>query len=196
MILTLIGAGLALTLVNAKDVIRKDGSRVIMMKNPTWASELKGLVDVFITDPYIVMLFPMFFASNFFYGYQFNAINGRRFNTRTSSLNNVLYWTAQMVGASIFGYALDLKQFRRTTRARVSWIVILSFTMAVWGGGYAFQKTYTREQFDPLKVAKPPVYDWKSNGYIGAMFLYIFYGVYDAAFQTCVYWYVISQPFK
>lgn len=166
------------------------------MKNPTWASELKGLVDVFITDPYIVMLFPMFFASNFFYGYQFNAINGRRFNTRTSSLNNVLYWTAQMVGASIFGYALDLKQFRRTTRARVSWIVILSFTMAVWGGGYAFQKTYTREQFDPLKVAKPPVYDWKSNGYIGAMFLYIFYGVYDAAFQTCVYWYVISQPFK
>ena len=30
--------------------------------------------------------------------------------------------------------------------------------------------------------------DWSTRGYVGPMFLYIFYGFYDAAWQTCVYW--------
>jgi MFS family permease len=188
LILTLIGAGLALTLANAKDIIRSDGSRVILMKNPTWKSEFSGLVNVFISDPYIVFLFPMFFASNFFYGYQFNAVNGRKFNTRTAALNNVLYWSMQIVGAYIFGYCLDYQGIRRSIKARLVWVALLAFTMAVWGGGYAFQKTYTREEVDPALVPDPPVYDWTTPGYIGPMFLYMFYGVYDAAFQTSVYW--------
>jgi hypothetical protein len=59
---------------------------------------------------------------------------------------------------------------------------VLTFT--VWGGGYVFQRKYTRED-----TAKDHfVYDWKSNGYVGPMFLYIAYGFYDAAWQTCVYW--------
>jgi MFS family permease len=158
------------------------------MKNPTWRTELWGLVQVFISDPYIILLFPMFFASNFFYGYQFNAVNGRKFNTRTGALNNVLYWIFQIIGAFIFGYALDHKGVRRSIKARVVWFVLLLLTMGIWGGGYAFQKTYTREEQDPTLHENPPVIDWTNSGYIGAMFLYIFYGLYDAAFQTCVYW--------
>jgi hypothetical protein len=188
LILTLLGAGLAMTLVNAKDIIRSDGSRVILMKNPTWKSELNGLVNVFISDPYIVFLFPMFFASNFFYGYQFNAVNGRKFNTRTAALNNVLYWSMQIVGAYIFGYCLDYQGIQRSIKARIVWVTLLAFTMAVWGGGYAFQKTYTREEVDPELNPNPPIYDWTAPGYVGPMFLYMFYGVYDAAFQTAVYW--------
>jgi hypothetical protein len=158
------------------------------MKNPTWQSELVGLVQVFMSDPYILFLFPMFFASNFFYGYQFNAVNGRKFNTRTSALNNVLYWIMQIIGAYIFGYALDHKSMRRSMKARVVWVVLLVLTMVIWGGGYVFQKTYTREEQDPTINPKPPVFDWTSHGYVGPMFLYMFYGLYDAAFQTCVYW--------
>jgi len=71
-VLTVIGAGLTFTLVNAKDVLREDGSRVILMKNPSWKTELLGLRDTFISDPYILFLFPMFFSSNWFYTYQFN----------------------------------------------------------------------------------------------------------------------------
>ena len=59
------------------------------MKNPTWQSEVFGLVETFASDPYIVLLFPMFFASNWFYTYQFNDVNGLKFNTRTAALNNV-----------------------------------------------------------------------------------------------------------
>jgi MFS family permease len=188
LVLTLIGAGLAVTLVDAKKVIRADGSRVIIMKHPTWATELRGLVEVFFTDTYILLLFPMFFASNFFYGYHFNVINGSKFNTRTAALNNVLYWLMQIVGAYIFGYALDHQGIRRSMRARLAWVAIFTFTMVVWGGGYAFQKTYTRESIDPTLNPNAPILDWTSHGYVGPMFLYMFYGLYDAAFQTCAYW--------
>ena len=57
--------------------------------------------------------------------------------------------------------------------------------MAIWGGGYAFQKTYTRES---VKADPSLIIDFKDSGYVGKMFLYIFYGFYDAAWQTTVYW--------
>ena len=155
------------------------------MKNPTWWTEIIGLWQTFQSDPYIVLLFPMFFASNWFYTYQFNDINGVKFDTRTKALNNTLYWLMQIIGAFVFGYALDRTWLPRRIRARVCWAVLFTLTMAIWGGGYAFQKNYTRED-----AAQPnfPIYDWKTNGYVGPMFLYMFYGFYDAAWQTSVYW--------
>lgn len=131
----------------------------------------------------------MFFASNWFYTYQFNVVNLAKFNTRTRSLNNVLYWIAQIIGASIFGFALDYSRLRRTTRAVIAWVVLFALTFAVWGGGFKFQLSYTRKDMpDSGEVAENDKMDWKSSGYVGPMFLYIFYGFYDAAWQTCVYW--------
>ena len=62
MVLTFLGAVLAWTLVDAQKVIRKDGSHVIVMKHPSWRSELLGLYETFLTDPWVVLLFPMFFC--------------------------------------------------------------------------------------------------------------------------------------
>lgn len=72
MILTFCGAALAWALVDARQVQRSDGSRVVLMKNPSWQSELLGLWETLRTDTWVVFLFPMFFASNWFYTYQFN----------------------------------------------------------------------------------------------------------------------------
>ena len=49
--------------VNSKDVIRPDSSRVILIKNPTWKSELLGLYTTLRIEPYVLLLFPMFFTS-------------------------------------------------------------------------------------------------------------------------------------
>ena len=98
MVLTFLGAALAWALVDAQKVIRKDGSHVIVMKHPSWKSEFLGLYETFRTDPWVVLLFPMFFASNWFYPYQFNGVNAAKFNIRTRALNNVLYWTSQIIG--------------------------------------------------------------------------------------------------
>jgi hypothetical protein len=186
-ILTFLGACLSWTLLDAKHVIRRDGTRIIMMKHPTWQSEILGLWETLRTDPYIVLLFPMFFASNWFYTYQFNDVDYARFNVRTRALNNALYWLAQILGAGLFGFALDFPNVRRTTRVKIAWAVMLVLTFAVWGGGYAFQRQYHRDD-DSLH------FDWTGSGdYIGPMVLYMSYGFYDAAWQTCVYWYVYPR---
>jgi hypothetical protein len=179
LILTFLGACLSWTLVNAKDVIRRDGSRIILMKHPTWKSEFLGLWETLQNDSYIIFLFPMFFASNWFYTYQFNDVNLAQFNTRTRALNSTLYWVAQMIGASVFGFALDFPNVRRTTRAKAAWVVMFALTFAVWGGGYTRPTS---------KVGDENKKDWNDDGYVGPMFLYFFYGFYDAAWQTCVYW--------
>jgi hypothetical protein len=189
-VLMFFGAILALTLCNANDIIRKDGSRVILMKNPTWQSELWGLWETLRFEPFVILLFPMFFSSNWFYVYQQNSVNGAYFNTRTKALNGLLYWLAQILAAALWGWLLDIEKFRRTTRAKAAWVALFVLTFAIWGGGYAFEKTYTRETVSPDSGFVPG--DWTDSGYAGPMFLYIFYGFYDAAWQATVYWSVSS----
>jgi MFS family permease len=181
------GAVLAWFMVDSKYVERSDGSRVIVMKQPSWSTEILGLFQCIRTDYYIIAFFPMFFASNWFYTYQFNDVNLAKFDIRTRALNNTLYWTAQIVGAYIFGYALDYKGIQRTTRAKIALAGLFLLTMGIWGGGYAFQRGYTRESQAAADAVK---YDFTSHGYIGPMFLYFFYGFFDAAWQTCVYWFM------
>jgi len=186
--IVLMAAGFVLAgfLCNPLFVRRSDGSRVIMMKNPTWKSEILGMLSVFKTDSYILLMFPMFFASNWFYTYHFQDVNLPEFNIRTRSLNNVLYYLAQIIGAWIFGFLLDTTYFRRTTRAKIVMVVLFVLTFVIWGGGYDFQKGYTRESTlgDKNFVAR----DFTDPGYIGPMFLYMFYGAYDSVWQTTTYW--------
>jgi hypothetical protein len=189
MVLMALGFFLAFSLVDSKYVQRADGSHVVVMKNPTWKSEILGLVEVLKTDWYIILLFPMFLASNWFYTYQFQDVNAAYYNIRTRALNNTLYWLSQIIGAYIIGYALDVK-VRRTIRAKAVWAFLLIITMAVWGGGYAFQKRYTREEVSPDDYK---TMDFEDSGYVGPMFLYMSYGLYDAMFQTAVYWLVRSM---
>ena len=191
-VLMFIGLVLALFLCNASNVIRPDGSKVILMKNPSWITELKGLAETITQQPWIISLFPMFFASNTFYTYQGNSFNAPHFNTRTRALNNTLYWLAQIVSAVIYGYALDYGRVRRSVRAKASFVSLIVLTFAIWGGGWAWQ-----EQQVERSIAEDPdsgyvTVDWTDGGkkYIGPMFLFIFYGFFDAAWQTCIYWYM------
>lgn len=185
-----IGAALSFCLCNADKVIREDGTKVIMMKNPTWMSELKGLFQNLINEPWIMLLFPMFFCSNIFYTYQNNVINGVVFNDRGRALNGLLYWLAQIIAAILNGFALDYSGLRRSTRARLSLAFLIACSFGIWGGGWAWQKTQpTRAWWDAH--SKDPKVDYTDGGkYLGPMFLYFFYGMYDAIWQTCIYWYM------
>ncbi|KAL2753505.1 hypothetical protein ACRALDRAFT_2049101 [Sodiomyces alcalophilus JCM 7366] len=185
-VLMFCGAVLALFLCNAGSVHREDGSRVILKKNPSWQSELYGLWETFRDHWWVVLLFPYFISSNIFYTYQNNGVNLSAFNTRTRALNNLLYWLAQIIGAIVFGYGLDFPGIRRTRRARGAFVVLFVLTFAIWGGGYAWQ----RQQ--PHRSEARQDIDWTDGGsrFLGPMFLYFFYGFFDAAWQTCIYWYM------
>lgn len=186
------GACLALFICDADKIVREDGSRVILMKSPSWWTEIYGLWETIKAEPYIVLLFPMFWSSNWFYTYQQNGINGAYFDTRTKALNGFLYWFAQIVAAVIIGPLLDVERVRRSVRAKIAFAVLFTLTMVIWGGGYAWQKHYTRESVskDAIKAGTFTPWDWTTPGYVGPMFLYFFYGMYDAVWQGVVYWYV------
>lgn len=187
MILMASGFVLALFLCDPKLVRRDDGSSIILMKNPTWKTEIMGLLETLKTDVYIVGLFPMFFASNWFYVYHFQDVNLPYFDVRTRLLNNVLYWLMQIVGAFLVGYLLDFGSMKRSIRARYALGGLFTLTMVIWGGGYAFQTTYTRA--DTLDVKGHIGVDFTDRKrYIAPMFLYMFYGFYDAAWQVTAYW--------
>lgn len=180
------GAILALFLVDANKIIRSDGTRVILMKNPSWWSELKGLYTCVRAEPYIILLFPMMWSSNWFYTYQENAINAAYFDIRTRSLNDFLYWFAQICAASLIGPLLDNSRIRRTIRARIMWITLVVLTTVIYGGGWAWQKNYDRG--DVSKDSGFVPWDWNTSGFVGPMFLYFFYGAFDAVWQGCMYW--------
>jgi hypothetical protein len=127
----------------------------------------------------------MFFCANVFYSYQQNIVNGMTFNIRTRSLNGSLYWIAQMLGGLIIGLILDMPQVNRQNRARVGWLFLFVTGMAIWGGGYAFQKWYDRRRAQGHKQD----IDYTDGALsTGPIFLYIFYGAYDAFWQGFCYW--------
>ncbi|KAJ6161191.1 hypothetical protein N7470_004587 [Penicillium chermesinum] len=185
-VLMFFGAILGLFVCDADKIIRPDGSRVIVMKNPSWKTELIGLYQTIRTEPMVILLFPMFWSSNWFYTYQQNAVNAAYFNVRTRALNNFLYWFAQIVAAVIIGPLLDIERVRRSIRAKIAFVVLTSLTLVIWGGGYAWQKRYDRQ--DVGKGSDFVAWDWTHSGYAGPMFLYFFYGLYDAVWQGIVYW--------
>lgn len=177
------GVVLASFLLPMDKVYKSDGTRVMAKKYPKLKDELWGLYRLLTRYPKIYYMVPMFASSNWFYTYQFNDYNAGRFNIRTRSLNSLLYWLSQMWGAVLIGFVLDFKKFKRSTRARIGWTIIFLTGMAVWGGGLKFQIGYTREN---VKDFKP--LDFKDSAYIGPMFLYMFYGMFDAIFQTFIFW--------
>ena len=91
-------------------------------------------------------------------------MNFARFDTRTRALNGTLYWSSQIIGAYVFGSALDIKSIRRSTRAKALLAVLFTITMAIWGGGYAWQKQYTRAETAAKTYVKD---DWTTSGYGG-----------------------------
>lgn len=71
-VLETIGALLCCFLVPSTEVVRSDGTRVQKVVHPSVKSDLIGLYITLRDDLWIILLFPMFFASNYFYTYQFN----------------------------------------------------------------------------------------------------------------------------
>ena len=82
----------------------------------------------------------------------------------------MLYYLFQVFGASAFGYIMDLKQFRRRSRAWYGLVFVAILVMAVWGGSYSYQKNYTRAS---VKVPGYQRMDFKDSGYAGHIVLYI-----------------------
>ncbi|OBT63657.1 hypothetical protein VE03_06125 [Pseudogymnoascus sp. 23342-1-I1] len=138
----------------------------------------------------VACMLPLFFCANVFYSYQQNDVNGMTFNIRTRSLNGSLYWIAQMAGGLLIGVLLDLPFLARPARAKLGWAVLVVTGMVIWGGGYAFQKWQDRRMDAGFKQ---DIDYMQGSIATGPMFLYIFYGTYDALWQGFAYWLIGTE---
>ncbi|CAK7208041.1 hypothetical protein SEUCBS139899_010875 [Sporothrix eucalyptigena] len=154
---------------------------------------LRGTVEIALKTMLswrVAAMLPLFFCANVFYSYQQNNVNGYTFNIRSRSLNSALYWMAQMVGGLVIGCILDMPWFSRPVRARIGWAVLFVTGMAIWGGGYAFQKW---EEARLAQGLKQDIDYTQGSLSAGPIFLYIFYGAYDALWQGFCYWLIGTE---
>ncbi|KAH8101504.1 major facilitator superfamily domain-containing protein [Cristinia sonorae] len=183
LVLTLIGVVIPMFMANPRKMIRSDGTKVIYPRQPGLKNALLGLWTTLVNDLWIISLFPMFFVSNWFYTWQFNEYNSALFNIRARSLNNLVYWIAQIFGSVAIAKLLDQRRLTWRMRAWIGWTVLLVMVFIVHIWAYFYQRLYTRTSV----VANPKI-DIYDPQYVGRAFLYVVCGLLDAMWQTTVYW--------
>jgi MFS family permease len=149
----------------ATSVIRGDGTVVELQASLGPREEFKQFVELF-KDSRMLLLFPMFFASNYFYAYQ-GAIIAYLFNGRTRALCSLLTGLGSIVGALFVGFLLDGLPFPRRTRSLIACSVVIALNIAIWSGGLSFQVTFTRE-------TKHTTWDWTDHAAVGPIILVMF----------------------
>lgn len=71
---------------------------------------------------------------------EFSDYNAALFNIRGRSLNNLIYWSSQIVGSISIGLLLDNQRFNRRVRAFAGWTVLFAMVWIVHIWGYMYQK--------------------------------------------------------
>lgn len=183
LILTFLGACCAAVLKAPSSIVRSDGTRVYVPPQTTWKTEFIGLYRLLTTDYWVILLFPLFYASNLFYTWQQQDFNRVVFTLRARSLNSMIYWFAQMVAAYLFSFVLDNKRMSRPKRMWVGWGIVFAFLWAVWIGSYVKQTQYTRGDLDDTMTLPNPIDLTESRRYAGPALLYAFSGFFDALWQ-------------
>lgn len=179
LIVMLVGVVISLSLCSPRSVRRNDGSPLENFKQTDFKTEIIGIAKL-VKDWRIMMLVPGFFASNFFYSYQFG-MNAFYFSLRTRSLNSLIYWLTQVLGTFFLSLILDSSKFDRRKRGIIGTTIVSIFVMTTWAGGAAFQKGFTRQ-------STPPNVDWTDSNFGGPFVLYFMYGMSDAMYQSLCYW--------
>jgi len=179
------GSIVSLALLPPSKVSYDDGTPVSIHKYSNVTREALEIVKLF-GNWKMLLLIPLFAGSNYFYTYQFNAFNaGGWFNIRTRALNNLLYWSFQILGAGLFGLFLDNAKLSRPQRAWGALGINFAAFAAVWIGAIFFQMQYDRS----YAKNKGAFHDVEDGGNYGAeLFLYALFGAIDATYQGFCYW--------
>ncbi|GAA0157825.1 hypothetical protein LIER_38524 [Lithospermum erythrorhizon] len=184
MVFMSLGTVLSIAILHPRKVIRDDGSVCTNIKYSSMSVEGVEILKLFLNWKMLLMV-PAAWASNFFYTYQFNNVNGALFNLRTRGLNNVFYWGAQMIGSVLVGHIMDFSFKSRKVRGLVGIGVVAVLGTGIWGGGLAKQLEYSREH----KPDADHLLDFKDGtDFAGPFVLYFSYGLLDAMYQSMVYW--------
>lgn len=164
-------------------VVRSDGTVAELQPVLPMREELSHFFNLF-RDWRMLMLFPMFFTSNYFYAYQ-GSIIAHMFNAPTRALASLVTNVGAVLGALVIGFVLDLSPGSRRQRAIVAWCVVLFLQLLVWSGGVAWQVQFKRDGPNMMM-------DMTDRKAIGPLFLLLGYYIADACYQGLAY-YIMSS---
>lgn len=182
-VLMIVGFFSGFLVANPQHIIRSDGTRVLNAKQKSFKEEITAIYNAIKVEPYFVFFLPYAFLGLYYPAYQANDFNGYFFNTRTRSINGLLYGISQMFGAITFGLFLDLPMLRRKVRARVGWGILFVTVFIISLCGYFPMKESNRlVPYDPPMDLKDGS---KAAKYI---VLYFFYGWQDGMVQSYAFW--------
>eukprot|EP01056_Protomagalhaensia_sp_Gyna25_P005164 Protomagalhaensia_sp_Gyna_25__5163@NODE_60_length_5841_cov_193_739573_g44_i0_p2_GENE_NODE_60_length_5841_cov_193_739573_g44_i0NODE_60_length_5841_cov_193_739573_g44_i0_p2_ORF_typecomplete_len502_score83_04UNC93/PF05978_16/7e25UNC93/PF05978_16/2_2e03UNC93/PF05978_16/31MFS_1/PF07690_16/6_1e20MFS_1/PF07690_16/5_8e02PUCC/PF03209_15/5_8e02PUCC/PF03209_15/0_0038_NODE_60_length_5841_cov_193_739573_g44_i032984803 len=178
-----------LVIVSPEKVKKVDGTQVEFTKGNNAIDEIKGALKV-VTNKYMLLLTVFFIASNWFYTYQFNFVNGSLFTIRTRGFNAALYWAAQMLAAYVIGILMDAESMSKRSRAVATWAFVtvsfaVTWALTMWVQ-YGFEGGYDKDW--PL-AEHGELIDFKDSKRGGLLiFSYVTMGWSDAALQAFAYW--------
>ncbi|KAF9285420.1 hypothetical protein BGZ68_003902 [Mortierella alpina] len=176
---------LAVFLARPSTIVRDNGEPVTVAKFAGLKAEGMAILSVFC-DWRMLLLIPAFFFSNFSYTYQFNDFNGFNFNIRTRSLNSLIFWVAQIIGALVLGYLLDRIPVKRPKRAKLGLLVIALLFMATWIAALMMQ---LKHKWERKALQRKELIDYgHGTNYTGLLAIYAMFGFCDAAFAVYCFW--------
>ncbi|GMK55340.1 hypothetical protein CspeluHIS016_0203960 [Cutaneotrichosporon spelunceum] len=193
LILMLVGVAATQLILPAKYIVRQDGTLVELEDTIPAKAEIRAFFAQF-KDWRMLALFPMFFASNYFYAYQ-GSVVPFIFNGRSRALSSLITNLGAVVGGLFVGFLLDLIPAKRRTRAIIGWTVVFIFVGCVWGGGIHFQRQFQRVD-NPEDSWRLDYNEGQASEAYGLLFMYYFT---DSLFQGLAYYIMASlsnDPFK
>lgn len=166
-IIMLTAIGTSWLVLPAQKVIRSDGTLVEIEASVSPMVEFREFVKM-LKDWRMLALFPMCFASNYFYAYQ-SAITAYLFNGRTRALVALVSGLGSITGSILIGLVTDKLPFSRRKRAFIACAAVAFAMCAIWGSGLAFQLQFKRKD-EMIRGAKVPM-DWSAGVSVGPILL-------------------------
>ncbi|KAK7408307.1 hypothetical protein QQX98_009509 [Neonectria punicea] len=159
-------------------VWRKDGSRILIQKEPTVKAEVKSVFSLMWTRQ-MMLLMPAFFVSYFYLGFLSTWLT--LYFAPSPHFTN---W-AGVMSSYMIGYLLDRQRINIRTRAKIAFSSIITILLGTWIWVTIMQDKYN-------KMDEPPIWDWFTAGFNTGYPIIWFWVFGGQAFQQFSYW-VVGQ---
>ncbi|KAH8655204.1 major facilitator superfamily domain-containing protein [Xylariales sp. PMI_506] len=176
-----LGLPVALCLSPAEKVWRRDGTRVVVHREPTWRAEFAAVFRL-LASRRILLLLPAFFISYFYNGFLSTWLT-TYFTVRSRAFSSFFTNFAGIFSSFMIAALLDRQSIHIRTRARVGFSAVVIVLIGTWIWAIILQK-----QFYDAPTA--PLFDWFTGGFGKTYALVFFWTFAGQAFQQFLYWLV------
>ncbi|KAI0888377.1 MFS general substrate transporter [Annulohypoxylon maeteangense] len=176
-----LGLPIALCLSPASKVWRRDGTLVVVRKEPTWGAEFRA-VGSLLKSRRVLLLLPAFFISYFYNGFVSTWLT-KYFTVRSRAFSSFFTNFAGIFSSFLVAALLDRQSIYIRTRGRIAFSAIVTILIGTWIWASVLQKRF-------YDAPEAPVFDWFKGGFGSAYALVFFWTFAGQAFQQFLYWLV------